>query len=215
MQIISVQTGRARDVTSGRTTIHTGIDKQPVPSITVQHQGVEGDDIVATQHHGGPGQAVYAYARSDYEVFEAQLDTELPNGAFGENVTVDRWPHDPIRVGDRFVVEGVVLEVSAPRIPCVTFAARMGELVGPDAARGWVKRFTAERRPGWYLRVVAPGRLEAGQRLAVTPAPSANVTGLQMWDLHHAPSPDPAMIRRALDSPIDDRSRAVWTPATT
>lgn len=214
MQIISVQTGRARDVISGRTVIHTGIDKQPVPAIDVQHDGVEGDDIVATEHHGGPGQAVYAYARSDYEVFESQLDAELPNGAFGENVTVDRWPHDPIRIGDRFAVDGVVLEVAAPRIPCVTFAARMGELVGPDASRGWIKRFTAERRPGWYLRVIAPGRLAAGQRLVVDPAPTTNVTGLEVWDLHHAPSPDPAMVRRALDSPIDDRSRAHWTRST-
>lgn len=209
MRIESVQTGRVRDLPAGGSTITTGIDKRPVATVTANADGVEGDAIVSTEHHGGPDQAVYLYARSDYRVFEEELGQTLDGGSFGENVTVDAWPHDPIRIGDRFDFDGVVLEVTCPRIPCATFAARMAEITG-DRVPGWVKRFAAERRPGWYCRVLAPGSLSPGQEAAATRAPDTNITGLEMMDLYYDPSPPPAALQRALASPIAARSRAAW-----
>lgn len=212
MRIVSVQVGAARSIDRGGRTIRTGHDKRPVERIVARTDGVEDDAVLNGVHHGGPGQAVYLYARSDYEVFEAALGVELAPGSFAENVTVDAWPHDPVRIGDVFTVagpqgEGASLQVSAPRVPCATFAARMHELVGPEAARGWVRRFTEARRPGWYARVLVEGALQAGQVLDVHPAPASALTGLELWDLHHERDPDPAAILRALEAPIDDRSR--------
>lgn len=214
MQILSVQTGHARDIPHRHQVHHTGIDKQPVAQIEVARDGVDGDTIVDTDNHGGPGQAVYLYARSDYAAFEEALSVEpFPPGSFGENVTVDAWPHDPIRIGDRFDFDGVVLEVTAPRIPCSKFAARVEELLGPGPAEGWVKRFVAARRPGWYCRVLTAGTLTAGREAVVTPAPGHHITGLDLWDLHYAAAPDPGLVARALDSPIAERAREDHTAA--
>lgn len=212
MQIVSVQTGRVRDIASGARVRRTGIDKQPVDQVEVDAEGVvhggRRDPIVNTADHGGPGQAVYVYARSDYEVFEADLGLALPPGSFGENVTVDRWPHDVIRIGDRFRAGQVELEVSGPRVPCATFAARMAEIVGPDAARGWVKRFQAAGLPGWYTRVLAPGALQAGMVVQAAPASEDNLTGMEMWSLWYAADgADADLLARALRSPVADRAR--------
>ena len=50
----------------------------------------------------------------------------LPPGIFGEDLTVSNVP-DLVRAGDRIRAGDVLMEVSAPRIPCATSAARMGE----------------------------------------------------------------------------------------
>ena len=59
-------------------------------------------------------------------------------------------------VGERWRVgTDVEVAVTAPRIPCSTFRGWVGE-------KGWVKLFTADARPGTYLRVVQPGTIQAG-----------------------------------------------------
>ena len=65
--------------------------------------------------------------------------------------------------------DGVVLEVSAPRIPCTTFAGAMGE-------RGWIKTFTKAAKPGAYLRVLSPGTVQAGDAISVIHRPDHAVT---------------------------------------
>ena len=205
----SVQVGALREVGSGRRAVgRSGIDKRPVPAIHLRTAGIIGDAIAHPEHHGGAGQAVYAYSRQDYAVFEAQLGVSLAAGTFGENVTISAFPAD-VRIGDRFVADsGAVLEVSGPRVPCQTFAARMSEVVGEQAATGWVKRFTAERRPGWYCRVVVEGELAAGTRLTVERGPAEHLLGMQLWDLLHTSERDPALVARGVTSPVDERIRS-------
>ena len=58
---------------------------------------------------------------------------------------------DDARVGDRWRVgDGVLLEVTGPRVPCATFRSRMG-------VRGWLRTFSDVGRTGAYLAVVQPG----------------------------------------------------------
>jgi MOSC domain-containing protein YiiM len=75
----------------------TGINKRPVcrpvsvrapgPKRTGLHSGVVGDQIFDVAHHGGDDQAVYAYAREDYDWWQQELGRDLPGGLFGENLT--------------------------------------------------------------------------------------------------------------------------------
>src|SRR3954453_22091459 len=75
----------------------TGLNKRPVdrlvtvrapgPKTTGLHSGLVGDQIFDIAHHGGDDQAVYAYAREDYDWWEERLDRILPGGMFGENLT--------------------------------------------------------------------------------------------------------------------------------
>jgi len=133
--------------------------------------GLVGDVIGNHKVHGGDDQAVYAYAREDLDAWETALKRELTNGMFGENITTFGAEVSASLIGERWQVGngGVVLEVSAPRIPCTTFAGAMGE-------RGWIKTFTKAAKPGAYLRVLSPGTVQAGDAISVIHRPDHAVT---------------------------------------
>lgn len=155
----------------------TGIGKVPVDVIRVVDpgprrvedghgvSGVEGDFVGNGRHHGGSGQAVYAVAREELDHWADELARDLPAGIFGENLTTQGIDVDAAEVGDVWRVGTAVLEVSGPRVPCATFAARMGE-------KGWVRRFAERGRSGAYLRVVEPGEIRPGDEIRVAPGGS-------------------------------------------
>jgi MOSC domain-containing protein YiiM len=178
-RIISVNLAVPELSTAKRVGI-TGINKQPVdgpvavrapgPKTTGLHSGLVGDQIFDIQAHGGDDQAVYAYAREDYDWWEAQLDRVLPGGIFGENLTTAEVDVNGAVIGEQWRVgDSLVLEPTFGRIPCVTFQAKMAE---PH----WVKTFTACNRPGAYLRVVEPGDVRAGDPVNVVNRPAHGVT---------------------------------------
>jgi MOSC domain-containing protein YiiM len=154
----------------------TAIDKRPVPGwVEVGPLGLADDRVCDTEYHGGLEQAVYAYADEDADWWAEQLQREIPPGLFGENLRTagidltgavigERW-----RVGAQGGSGGVVLQVTAPRIPCITFAERMAE---PH----WIKRFSAHGAPGAYLAVVEPGALRTGDPVTVESRPAHGVT---------------------------------------
>jgi MOSC domain-containing protein YiiM len=132
--------------------------------------GLAGDHVCTTEHHGGTDQAVYAYAREDLDWWERELGYDLPSGQFGENLTTQGLDLTGTLVGERWRIgDTVVLQATAPRIPCTTFAHRMGE---PK----WVKRFTNHGASGIYLRVIVPGEISAGDRIEVIRRPEHDVT---------------------------------------
>ncbi|WP_308016440.1 MOSC domain-containing protein [Jidongwangia harbinensis] len=158
----------------------TGIAKQPVehavlvrppgPKTTGLHSGLVGDQIFDVAHHGGDDQAVYAYAREDYDWWEQQLGVELPGGRFGENLTLAGVDVNGAVVGETWQIGAeLVLQATLPRIPCSTFQAKM-------AVPHWVKRFTAAGRPGAYLRVVQAGEVRAGDPVRVLDRPAHGIT---------------------------------------
>ena len=153
----------------------SGIDKMPAAgSVTVTvpgwgASGLAGDTIVDKPNHGGPDQAVYAYAREDLEDWGRTLDRPIRAGLFGENLTTVGVEVTGAVVGEVWRVGGVVLQVTSPRIPCATFTDQM------KRAR-WVKEFTAHGAPGAYLRVLEPGELRAGDEVVMTDRPDSPVT---------------------------------------
>jgi len=175
--LLSVNVGRARPQEDAGV---TGIDKRPVAGpVAVRAPGPKngglggglvGDAVCDRRHHGGDDQAVYAYAREDLDVWADDLGRTLSGGSFGENLTTSGLDITQARIGERWQVgTQVVLEVAVPRIPCATFAGRLGE-------RGWVKRFTRRAVPGAYLRVIQPGPVRAGDEVNVVHRPDHNVT---------------------------------------
>lgn len=174
--ILSVNVGERRAIAAKSGT--SGIDKRPVDGPVevrapgpkgVGGSGLVGDHISDTANHGGDDQAVYAYAREDLDVWERELGRPLANGCFGENLTTAGIDVTGAVIGERWVLGDVVLQVSCPRIPCVTFAVWLGE-------QRWVPRFTRARVPGAYLRVLTPGTLTAGSPVRVTDVPAHGVT---------------------------------------
>lgn len=186
----------------GSRSVKTGIHKQAVDQVALKEAGITGDAVVNTKHHGGPDQAVYVYSAEDYAWWEQELGRTVEPGTFGENVTISTAPKT-VRIGDRLQVGDALLEVTSPRIPCATFAARMGE-------EGWIRRFHDAKRPGFYCRVLQTGIVQPGDLIQWTAAPEANVTLDEMVEHFYAPEVALAEVRRALSSPIAVRSRAKY-----
>ena len=204
--IESVNVGVERPILakSGR----SGIDKRPVDTavpITVPaagRSGLAGDLISDVESHGGPDQAVYAYAREDLDAWAPRLGP-LRSGMFGENLTTRDVDVTGARIGERWSVgASLVLQVTVPRIPCRTFAAWLER-------EGWVKEFTTAGVPGAYLRVVVPGPARAGDPVVVE-RPDHDVTvGLAFRAVMTEPERLPDLLP-ALDAlPGDVRDRVL------
>ena len=132
MQLESVNLGQEQILQNKSRVERTGIFKFPVEGLVrVTTLGLEGDAILSKKHHGGPDQAVYVYGRADYDWWSEELKKEIAPGTFGENLTISDLESARFNVGDTLRVGEVTLQVTAPRIPCETFAARMGFPVIP------------------------------------------------------------------------------------
>ena len=153
-RLISVNVGRAEPmpVKSGQ----SGINKRPVVgAVEIGLLGIASDAIVDRDNHGGPEQAVYLYFATDYDWWAERLARPMPPGMLGENLTISGVAGTDVHVGDRFTFGDCCLEVTSPRIPCVTLAHRMDD-------PGFVRLFHKSGRPGAYARVVKPGQVSAG-----------------------------------------------------
>jgi MOSC domain-containing protein YiiM len=180
--VLSVNVARVRTNPDPRAQSKlTGIDKRPVIEAVVVRapgpmdggvgSGLVGDTIGNHKVHGGDDQAVYVYAREDLDAWEIQLQRELTNGMFGENLTTSGIDVTGARIGERWRVgtNGVLLEVSAPRTPCRTFAAFLN-------LNHWIKTFTQAGMPGAYLRVLSPGTVRVGDAITIDYRPDHDVT---------------------------------------
>jgi MOSC domain-containing protein YiiM len=169
-RVISVNRGLEADLLVGGKPARSGISKQPVAGpVIVGELGLTEDECADKVNHGGRDQAIYAYAREDLDWWTERLGRELRNGLFGENITTSGLEVSGAFIGETWQLGTAVVQVTAPRIPCVTFQSWLDE---PH----WVKRFAAAGRSGLYLRVLAGGTVGAGDEVRVLSRPAQAVT---------------------------------------
>jgi MOSC domain-containing protein YiiM len=168
VEAVNVGTPRPIDRSNGR--IETSaIWKEPISGrVAVRGVNIEGDDQADRAVHGGPDRALYAYAAEDTEWWERELGRELGPGTFGENLTLRGIDVTGARVGERWRIGTVVLEVTSPRIPCWKLARKMED-------PRFIKRFTQAGRPGAYLRIIDEGELAAGDEVEIVERPDHEV----------------------------------------
>ncbi len=210
----SVNVGRLQPNGNRRSHRLTGIDKLPTAGpVEVRApgsklhgvgSGLVGDEIGDHGHHGGDGQAVYAYAREELDDWQRRLGRDLRDGMFGENLTTSGVTVSEAVIGERWRVgDTVVLQVTGPRIPCGTFRDHMAE-------RGWLKTFALTARSGAYLSVVTPGPVRAGDEVAVLHRPDHRVTaGLAFRALTRERELLPKLLAAGDDLPEELRDMAV------
>ena len=147
----------------------TAIDKRPVEGkVKVTRYGLRGDVQADRKHHGGIAQALYAYGQEDADYWAERIGRDLPAGWFGENLRIEGLDVNAAREGEVWRIgDSVLVEVTYARAPCGTFA----RWVGGDDERGWVKRFSDERRLGPYLKVLKTGSIQAGDEVTVISVP--------------------------------------------
>jgi MOSC domain-containing protein YiiM len=176
-RVISVNVGTPRQlsVRRGRPTM-SAIVKEPVEGpVRVEGINLAGDRQADLRVHGGPDKAVYAYAREDSDWWAAELGREIPDGMFGENLTLAGVEVTNAVIGERWRIGSTVLEVCQPRLPCSKLGLRFGDLK-------MVKRFGQASRPGAYLRIVTEGELRKGDEIVVLSRPEHGITVANVAD---------------------------------
>jgi MOSC domain-containing protein YiiM len=170
VRILQIRLGPVRPLTdaAGRPW-RSAIAKVAAPDpVRVGIEGIEGDQVADRRHHGGPQQAVLAYAADHYAAWRSE-GMDLPWGAFGENLLVEGAADQDVCIGDVWQLGALRLQVSQPRQPCATLARYLSS----DTV---VPRIWDTGRGGWYLRVLVPGILAPGPaELAGRPHPGWSV----------------------------------------
>jgi MOSC domain-containing protein YiiM len=159
-RVVSVNIGRERLVPWRGRMVPTGIFKEPVDRrVRVRDDKVEGDEVSDLRVHGGWSKAVYAYPAEHYAFWREELpDADLRWGAFGENLTIEGLREDEVAAGDVLRIGSAELEVTEPRLPCFKLAIKFGRT-------DMIKRFLQSGRTGFYLAIIQPGDIGAGDAI--------------------------------------------------
>lgn len=201
MKLLSVNIGQEQTLVRPNKSEQTGIFKQPVAGpVRINSLGLEGDFIGDSKNHGGPDQAVYIYTQPDYDWWSQELGKPTFSGQFGENLTISDIKSAEMNIGDIFKMGSVVLQVTAPRIPCGTLAGKME--IPPFA-----KQFRFGERPGLYCRVLQEGLVQAGDEIIFEKYARETVSILESMRGHYEPILEEENIRKYLRSPIAIRMR--------
>ena len=139
--------------------ITTGICKKPVSGqVTLRALGFDGDGVADKKNHGGPDKAICVYSLDHYPFWEKTLGIKLPVAAFGENLSVSNLKEEEVCIGDVFQLGTATVQITQPRQPCGTLAARYGRT-------DLIKFVIDSGFTGFYLRVVKEGMVELGTPL--------------------------------------------------
>ncbi|MEN9562851.1 MAG: hypothetical protein RIR73_1095 [Chloroflexota bacterium] len=201
MKLISINAGKQQpQVNKGRTEI-TGIYKTALQGpVQITTLGIADDFIGSPKHHGGPDQALYIYGEADYHWWASETGKEMHPGLFGDNLTISELESADFNIGDFLHMGEVTLQVTSPRIPCSTFATRMGD-------SQWVKKFRAAERPGLYVRVLREGILTSGDEIRVEKYTGETISLLQMFRDYYNKEKSQETLLKHRNAPIAIRAR--------
>jgi ferredoxin-NADP reductase/MOSC domain-containing protein YiiM/ferredoxin len=196
--LLSVNVGLPRDVTWEGETVRTAIWKDPVAGPRmVRTINIDGDDQADRKGHGGEHRAVFVYQTESYEYWERELarDDFVP-GQFGENFTVQgpALADDAVCIGDRYRIGGALFEVTQPRVTCYRVGIRMDE---PRMA----SLLVGHHRPGYYLRVLEEGEVQAGDAIVKVAEGPEHLTVADVDALLYLPHRSRERMERALRIP--------------
>ena len=189
--LVSVNVGLPKDVSWQGKTVHTGVFKEPVTGPRmVRHLNIDGDGQGDLAGHGGEQRAVLVYQLDSYRYWEQHFGRSLPLGQFGENFTVDGLPDDEVCIGDRYRIGEAEFEVTQPRVTCYRVGMRMGEPELPAL-------LVSHHRPGFYVRVITEGMVEAGAPIVQTRTGPHALTVADVDALLYLPDRDRERLRLA------------------
>jgi ferredoxin-NADP reductase/MOSC domain-containing protein YiiM len=194
--LVSVNVGMPNDVSWRGKTVHTGVWKQPVDgAVMVRRLNVDGDGQGDLNGHGGEQRAVMVYQTESYEYWQSYFNRDdLVPGNFGENFTITGLSDHDVCIGDRYRIGEAEFEVTQPRVTCFRVGMRLGE---PDMPNLLV----AHHRPGFYLRVITEGRVQAGDTIERTRRGRHELSVADVDALLYLPDRDMEKVRKAVDIP--------------
>src|ERR1700722_6080327 len=163
MTVLSVNVGKPKNVPWHGKTVYTGVWKQPVDGpAMVRRLNIDGDGQGDLNGHGGEQRAVLVYQIGSYRPWARHFGRDdLSYGSFGENLTIDGLPDDEVCIGDRYRIGEAEFEVTQPRVTCYRVGMRLGQPELPAL-------LVSHHRPGFYMRVISEGRIQAGDSIVKT-----------------------------------------------
>jgi ferredoxin-NADP reductase/MOSC domain-containing protein YiiM len=194
--VLSVNVGLPQDVTWHGRTVRTAVWKKPAAGPRmVRRLNIDGDGQGDLAGHGGEHRAVFVYQIGSYRYWQAQLGRDdFSYGQFGENFTVAGLADDQVCIGDRYRIGAAVFEVTQPRVTCYRVGIRMDDPQIPAL-------LISHHRPGFYLRVLREGAVQAGDEIVQVAAGPEAMTVAEVDALLYLPGHPRDQVQRALRIP--------------
>jgi ferredoxin-NADP reductase/MOSC domain-containing protein YiiM/ferredoxin len=195
-RLVSLNVGGPRDVAWQGRTVRTAIWKAPVDGPRmVRRINIDGDDQADRLAHGGEHRAVFVYQLDSYRYWERERGRDdFVHGQFGENLTVEGLGDDEVCIGDRYRIGGALFEVTQPRVTCYRVGIRMDDPAMPAL-------LVSHHRPGFYLRVLEEGEIQAGDEIVKVADGPEGLTVADVDALLYLPGKSRDRLERALRIP--------------
>ena len=153
---------------------------------------LDGDRQADLTVHGGPDKAVYAYSVEHYDYWHRVFpDIAMPNGMFGENLTVEGLMENDVNIGDVFRIGSSTVIATQPRMPCYKLGVKFGRM---DV----IKKFLASGRSGIYFKVSKEGEVSAGDAIEQITKDPNRITISDIVRLYSIDREDLQTMRRAV-----------------
>ncbi len=139
-----------------------GVPKRPIPTASVEANGITVDRQRDLRYHGGPERALCIYSLEQIEALRAEGHPIEP-GTTGENITTAGIDLFSLAPGARLKLgPEVEIEITSYCAPCKNIA--------PSFIDAEFSRMSQKVHPGWsrlYARIVTPGTITAGDPITL------------------------------------------------
>ncbi len=200
-RVLQVRTGAVgvldRATVGREGTVASALGKRPRDgAVELGRLGFDGDAQADGTNHGGPQKAVLVYPAEHYRCWERELGRDLSDRGLGENLRVTgaggtAWDERAVRPGDVYRIGSALVRVTAPRRPCY----KLGLAHGITEMPVHVQR---TGRTGFYLAVLEPGRVGAGDRAVLVERAGHDVTAFEVNRVMNVDKRDADGIRHVL-----------------
>jgi len=204
MKIISTNIAKPSFVTINGKQQRTGIFKKPTNQpVFLGKEEVRGDEVTNRKVHGGEFKACYLFSADNYPYWESLYPNfEWYYGKLGENLTVKDLDETNIFIGDIYKVGNALVQITQPREPCNTFAAKMG-------STDILKQFIAHGKPGSYVRVLEEGFVKTGDTFELVEKAKNSLSTSGFFNLLFAKEKNQEHLKRAIvNDALPERKKA-------
>jgi MOSC domain-containing protein YiiM len=176
MKVLSTNIATPRSILWKGREEKTGIYKLPVEGlIHLEKEDVRNDHVVDRKYHGGVDKACYLYSADHYPYWKTKYpDLEWNYGMFGENITIEGFDEENIKIGSVYKLGGATIQVSRPRQPCYKLGIRFGN-------HAILKQMIDSLFSGVYVRIIDPGPVSVGDELQLI---KENDNGISISELY-------------------------------
>lgn len=146
-----------------------GVPKRSIPSGDVTALGIAGDACAHPGIHGGPQQALLLITSEGIEELTA-LGFPLYPGALGENLTTGGLDRRGLRIGQRYRIGAIIIELTKVREPCSQlnpYGLGIQKAVYDAQVQAGDPQSPCWGLSGFYASVIQPGPIRRGDPITL------------------------------------------------